>query len=91
MKHTLKRLIKNHIIQSRLFKGTSFLKCSPQLSLSDACNFNCVMCWVHSGYARTSLNPERMLFSERPPSVMNYDDFVKIIDGLIMAGVKMSP
>ncbi|MCX5800991.1 MAG: radical SAM protein [Candidatus Eisenbacteria bacterium] len=84
----IRSIVKDQLLVSRLVRGRSFLRCSPQLSLSDACNYRCAMCWIHSDLAERSTNPERTLFLQSKPQILKYDDFVRIVDGLHRANVK---
>ena len=62
--------------------GKSFIPPKPLLSFSDKCNFRCQMCWIHSPYAKNSNNFEKILFSENPPKILEWEDFLKIADSL---------
>ena len=48
------------------------------------------MCWTHSKFAKNSNNAEVKLFTEDTPhSMLKWNDFIKIVDGLIKAKVKV--
>jgi MoaA/NifB/PqqE/SkfB family radical SAM enzyme len=88
---SLKRGVKTNLIRFEALalhgRVLHLLPLSFQLSFSDKCNFRCQMCWIHSIHAKDSDNPEKLLFAKEKPKILEWDDFLTIVDGLTKVNV----
>lgn len=86
----MKTFIRKSLIRFCVYvlRGRTFFRPSVTLSLSDKCNYKCIFCWLHSKYTKNANHPRYIRFSEQKYKILQWNDFIKIIEGLKRARIK---